>query len=159
MTRNAGCGKTLRLQADFRSANKTWLQSGGSALCRCVELNSGILLDTLAIFIGRTFWSTILARISGTNPSGSGLNINANEENDPLVSVLIPVFNAEMYIVDSINSILAQSYKILNWLFWMMLVLISGKDCSKLHAKTCKNVHYFENTVNKDINWVKEYIG
>lgn len=73
------------------------------------------------------------------------------KKNDPLVSVLMPVFNAEMYIVDSINSILAQSYKNIELIILNDASTDQSGKIAQNFAKKHKNVHYFENTVNKDI--------
>lgn len=69
----------------------------------------------------------------------------------PLVSVLMPAFNAERYISESIESILSQTYK-----DYELIVLNDAStdktgEVAKKYAKKYPNVHYYENTENQNI--------
>lgn len=72
-----------------------------------------------------------------------------SRKEQPLVSVVIPVYNAEAFVVEAINSIINQTYE--NW------ELILVEDCSTDDTLTClqtitdKRIKIFYNCENKGI--------
>ena len=56
-----------------------------------------------------------------------------NGEKGPRVSVVVPVYNGEKYIDDTINSVLSQTYK-----NWELIVVDDGSS-----DRTCDKVHRF----------------
>ena len=66
----------------------------------------------------------------------------------PLVSIIMPCYNAEAYIEESIVSVLAQSYK--NW--ELLIIDDNSIDKSSEHIHTFKQkdtrIKYIKNSVN-----------
>lgn len=68
--------------------------------------------------------------------------------NNYLISVVLPVYNGEKYLKESIESIIAQTYE--NW----ELIIVddcstdSSADISKLYASKDSRIHYYRNDTN-----------
>jgi glycosyltransferase involved in cell wall biosynthesis len=60
------------------------------------------------------------------------------EENNPLISVIIPVYNAERFLSEAIDSVQKQSYSPLE-----IIVIDSSEDNSATIAKSYQNVKYY----------------
>lgn len=61
---------------------------------------------------------------------------------DPLVSIIVPFFNAEAFIEDAIKSVIGQTYR-----NWELLLVDDGSrdrspDIARHHAKRHPNIHY-----------------
>ncbi|MCA9397994.1 glycosyltransferase family 2 protein [candidate division WWE3 bacterium] len=69
----------------------------------------------------------------------------------PLVSVLMPAFNAERYISESIESILGQTFKDYELIILNDASTDTTGEVAKKYAKKYPNVHYYENTENQNI--------
>ena len=72
----------------------------------------------------------------------------------PLVAVLMPVFNGEMFIAEAINSILQQSYT-----HWELIILDDGStDATPQIVQpflTDNRVHYVRHTTNKGLAHIR----
>lgn len=67
---------------------------------------------------------------------------------DDLISIILPVYNGEKYLRESIDSILAQSFP-----FWELLILDdcstdSSSEIAKEYVKADPRIHYYRNEVN-----------
>lgn len=74
-----------------------------------------------------------------------------NNVSSPLVSVVIPIYNGEKYIEQTIESVLAQTYQT-----WELVIINDGSsdNTEKLVLKYTDNrIRYFRNDINKGISF------
>ena len=67
---------------------------------------------------------------------------------DDLISIVLPVYNGEKYLRESIDSILAQSFP-----YWELLIMDdcstdSSSEIAKEYAKADPRIHYYRNEAN-----------
>jgi len=75
--------------------------------------------------------------------------INLNDEQAALVSIVLPVYNGEKYLAESLDSILAQTYR-----NWELVIINDGSTDSTenlILKYQDKRIKYFPNDVNKGI--------
>ena len=77
------------------------------------------------------------------------------KHNSPLISILIANYNNAEYIHDSVESVIAQSYK-----NWEIIFIDDGSDDDSLKAisnfKGNPKIKIFENKANKGCGFTKE---
>ena len=71
------------------------------------------------------------------------------QKNQPLVSVIMPVYNAEKYVVEAIESVIAQKYQ-----NWELLIVDDGSTDRSLeiinrYVKQDKRIQLFQNQTSK----------
>ena len=75
--------------------------------------------------------------------------INLNEEQSPLVSIVLPVYNGEKYLAESLGSVFAQTYQ-----NWELVIINDGSTdgTENLILKyQDKRIKYLPNDGNKGI--------
>lgn len=69
----------------------------------------------------------------------------------PLVSIVLPVYNAEKYLAEAIDSVLKQTYR-----KWELIIVDDGSTDSSAQiaqkfAKRSKRIHFFQNKTNRGV--------
>lgn len=70
----------------------------------------------------------------------------ANESEEPLISIIMPAYNAERFIGNAINSVLAQSYK--NWELLITNDASTDKTCEFIERYRDSRIKIFHEKVN-----------